>query len=391
MELALLALFLLVGLTAFAVEPATVAAATEAPGDDNDTPDPDGTPDAAVDQDDDPTGGLESPEEEGVDLDLYDEPDQSPDTEEDKAEEEIVAEEAAQKEEKPAEDEGLDAELLDRAKDAGLSEDMAKTLGTSSLDEFLAGHDKELGQLGRQILQSRTQQPAAPQAPAQPAAPAQPTPAVAPTPPTPAPTTAQVAYKCGLDPDDISPEVVEEFGKLHTAFNTRVTELETGVQTFLSNMANAANARTADQFTTDFDKQLAGLGDEYEPLFGKGNIESLDKQSEAFKHRARLAEEVTALQVVHDQMRRQGQTDRNPPGFARCFKSALRSLHGDDIDKKVETKTREKISKSLDKRSGQVIARPSQRAAPVTKQSATQRTEAKLDAKMKEWGHVPEG
>jgi hypothetical protein len=105
------------------------------------------------------------------------------------------------------------------------------------------------------------------------------------------------------------------------------------------------------RFVRDMDKFFDGLGDEFKDTFGKGAMEQIAAGSTAFKERSRLVDEMTTLMLA-DQSR--GRVSSEDDYRLR----ALRVLHADKFE------SRAKLSKEVNDRRSQAIARPTGRQSP---------------------------
>lgn len=114
---------------------------------------------------------------------------------------------------------------------------------------------------------------------------------------------------------------------------------------------DAAEGVTREHFTQSVDRQIAEWGEPYEKLFGKGNADSLDRESNHWANRQTLVEAIDVLEA--------GREALGLPALpqAELSKQALASAFYE------ETKgiVRKEISKTLKEKSKGMLNRPTQR------------------------------
>lgn len=104
------------------------------------------------------------------------------------------------------------------------------------------------------------------------------------------------------------------------------------------------------EFDNTFDSAISGLGEDYAPIFGKGTVNELDRNSDAFKNRLSVVEEIQLLQAGYEA---RGQT---PPSFDQLLKRAVNGLFPDVVQGKQEKQTKAK------ERNKQIIGKPSRKS-----------------------------
>lgn len=105
--------------------------------------------------------------------------------------------------------------------------------------------------------------------------------------------------------EDLAPELVSamksitsKFNETHKAMAGKIKSLESQLKaTNESNQYQQAQAAV-----TEFDNVISGLGDDWEPIFGKGASTQMDQSSDAARNRQRLAETAAALRTAYQSL-----------------------------------------------------------------------------------------
>lgn len=115
-----------------------------------------------------------------------------------------------------------------------------------------------------------------------------------------------------------------------------------------------------------FDTKIAGLGEEFQELFGKGDTLSLEP-GEALTHRDEVFSQMLALAKVYRD------TGLRMPSPDVLFDRAFHSVHGKTINQKAKQSARQEINKALQEQSKAAMGRPAVR-------NGTGRSKGGLDA-----------
>lgn len=244
--------------------------------------------------------------------------------------------ESGDKDEADADDSSpdLDPDLVARAQALGFSEEDVKAFGQDGQLERVVG-----------LVESRTVKPD--EKPAE---------------------EEKEPFKLDLDPELVAPEIVDQFEKMKSHFESEIAALQKGSQ---ATQAQLAEQRLDDQINW-FDDKIAALGPEWEATFGKGREADLDPKSEVYKNRSALAKRLGSI----------GSEEGQSGSADDLFQEALNSKFGNQQDRQA----RKKISDQLSKRKRQHIRRPTQRGPAQKATTPTQRAEAKVGAMLVELG-----
>ena len=228
------------------------------------------------------------------------------------SDEKAAAEEVADTD-KPEE---LSQAVKDRAKEAGISEELAGRLHQSGLlDESLAAFD-------RLVIERFTASQAEPETTPEPKRDEQkPPPAV----------KDQARHGAELEPLDAD-EYGEELAKRDRIMRGQIAELTAQVQQLTQHAGNTQDRATAD-FEDWFEAEVAGLGNE--ELFGSGSIESLPQQSPLRQNRETLMRAYLGVcqGFRMDPMKRHKQ----------AVERALNAMFSKDIVKQAQRKTVDRL------------------------------------------------
>lgn len=251
----------------------------------------------------------------------------------------------------PAAEPELEPELLSRAQEFGIGPDEAKKLGSpDAVRAALALADRLIGR--RMQAAQPAAQPVAESAPQG----------------REKPTTSPEAPP---DADELDPNVYDEgLVKAYKALKARVLQLEASLKDVGSATAGLATQRSV----AKFDETLRSLGPEYAELFGDGETDDLDPQSEQFKNRVKVAMTVKALRSAY-----QDSTVR-PPTMAALVKRAVAAEFSDVVTKKATEEGAKRARNEL----GQYTNRPNGRTDTQPLQSADDRALAALERKWRQ-------
>lgn len=173
---------------------------------------------------------------------------------------------------------------------------------------------------------------------------------------TPAPEDANAWLKeLGLTEDEFDPAIIKAFETLNTRYTNELRQLQ---------QANDAQQRK--QYYSWFDDKIAGLGDEFSEVLGKGRGDELKQDTPEFQNRVKLLEEMEALKAGYEVQNRSYTYDQ-------LFQQALRAVHGD----KLTAIERGKLKGAMSTRSKQRTARPTKRSSSSVSGTTSQKN-AKL-------------
>lgn len=285
-----------------------------------------------------------------VPFDGIEDPSLAPDADEPPAEDaETVGKDAA----KPPkdEDDGVEEETLNKARDLGFSDQEISELGQKRLDLMLSK------------IEARQQPPAEsakPPIPAKPAEPAQPD------------LDLDKALE-GFDPAFVAP-----IKAIHAQQSAKMAAQEKTISEmkgFVEFLAKHVESQQKREYTDWLDGQFASMGDEYSPLFGKDAGHAMDRASPQLKARMKLLDAMDLIASGYQGRKQQS------PSRGELFKQALRMAFGE----KTAEAERKKIAGALDKRKGQFVARATNRESRDNR-SPEERAEAHIRAKLKDKG-----
>lgn len=173
----------------------------------------------------------------------------------------------------------------------------------------------------------------------------------------------------------------EEFALPEGEFDPELERVIKGLQGQVKSLKaerDQANAQQAQQAWVEFEQKLDGffteLGDDFKPLFGDGTMRDLKPDSEAAQNRMRV------VKLAENLMRGDAAANRPVRDIKRALQSGLRG----EFTEHVEKTQRRQLSKEVEKRRKQAIARPTQRQGRPL--SAVERAAAYVDGFIKERG-----
>ncbi len=124
---------------------------------------------------------------------------------------------------------------------------------------------------------------------------------------------------------------------------------------------------------------IATLGDEFADTLGKGDLEAIGSDSEHFKNRCKVIDEMNAIATGYTQ------TGKKVPSQKKLFERAVNSVFGD----KVKSNVRKEVAAQLEKRSSQIISRPTSKKGK-DNLSPDQRATSVVKEKLREFGAFDE-
>jgi hypothetical protein len=274
-----------------------------------------------------------------------------------------VAEPAVEGASEPTEElttppEPVEPETLSREDFAqfGISREEASKLDKAGvLSTFLDSFDKAL------VTQTKASREAS--------ATAQPEPAKAAIPAQPA--TPPEGFKgLDLDPAVWTEEFVSQMKGLDGHYRNEIATLKQTVAALLQEREQSR----AEAFISNVDSWIDQLGEEYVPVFGKGNVRTIAKGSPEHAKRSEL---VQIMDILTDGLQRRGFP---VPSEKELFTRAVRQVAGD----RAESIARKKVEAQTRNTKGQFVARPSQREGkPLT---GREKAEARVAQFFKEKG-----
>lgn len=184
------------------------------------------------------------------------------------------------------------------------------------------------------------------------------------------PTPQQVQYQLELNPEDYTPEFVEQMQKMEAAYQARMARMEQA----LVNMAFQSQQSAQEAAMERFDTWVGGLPDEYKTEFGQGPIEGLNPQGMEVWNRQRVYDTYQALEAGYA---RQGLPS---PGEVALRERALRM-----VAKAPQEAAREQVRKEVSDLAGHITKRPTQRRGR-DHRSPEQRAIARAEKKLKAVG-----
>ncbi|MDD5457860.1 MAG: hypothetical protein PHF37_00480 [Phycisphaerae bacterium] len=174
-------------------------------------------------------------------------------------------------------------------------------------------------------------------------------------------------FKLELDSDLYDPDICNAMKSTAEQIN--------GLKNMLNNVVSVIQRQSEESFEKTFEGFISGLGDQFGDTLGKGTLDEIGKDSEFFKNRCKLIEEMNAIATGYNQ------TGKPIPKPKELFKRAVNSVFGDSIKKNAK----KEIAGQLAKRSNQIISRPTGRNGKDT-QTPEQRATTAVREKLREFG-----
>ena len=240
----------------------------------------------------------------------------------------VVAEKAGEQGGKADKDAGeFDQSLVDRALEAGFTEEAARATGSpENLTNLLDTFDRAVAVRGQEALNERT---------------------TAESGDAKSETASREKFEIKLDADEYGEGVVEEIKRLNEFYDKQMDDVSGAVLQILDWVKDQDETSARH----DFDGFVEGLGKDFEDVLGKGATDKLPKASEARATRGKIRELSEAIRVGYEHI------GRTPPEPTELFQRALRGVLGD----KMKSLTRSEISQQLNTRSSRHISRPTAR------------------------------
>lgn len=186
------------------------------------------------------------------------------------------------------------------------------------------------------------------------------------------PVVTEPALKIELDPAKYDDDIIKQFDNIQKHFSDEVNKLKER-NAVLENSAAQVNGQAK---IARFDGFIAGLGDDFQPLLGKGGVDAVDQKSDHFKNREKLFSEMQALAAGY------GNVGMPVPPEAELFRKALHSTFGDQIQKIANGKLRN----TVERRAKQIIAPPTHQSSNESV-SDEDKAVAAVTAEMKKKGY----
>ncbi len=174
-------------------------------------------------------------------------------------------------------------------------------------------------------------------------------------------------FKVELDPDLYDPDLCKAIQSTADQINS--------LKNALGSVMQMVHRQSEHSFERTFEGLVSELGDGFSQTLGKGGLEEIGTDSEFFKNRCKVIEEMNAIATGYDH------TGKPVPPVKQLFQRAVNSIFGDTIKKN----TRKEIAGQLQKRAEQIISRPSNRTGKDTLSPSQRATNAVRD-KLREFG-----
>lgn len=174
-------------------------------------------------------------------------------------------------------------------------------------------------------------------------------------------------FKVELDPDLYDPDLCKAMQSTADQIN--------GLKNMLNNVVERVQRQSEQSFESTFEGFIAELGDGFTETLGKGTLDEIGTDSAFFQNRCKVIEEMNAIAAGY------GQTGKSVPSQKQLFQRAVNSVFGDTIKKNA----RKEVAGQIQKRSGQIISRPTNRNGKDT-QTPDQRATNAVREKLREFG-----
>jgi hypothetical protein len=174
-------------------------------------------------------------------------------------------------------------------------------------------------------------------------------------------------FKIELDPDLYDPDLCKAMKSTADQIN--------GLKSIVNNVMSMMQRQSEKTFESTFEGFIAELGDGFSDTLGKGTLDEIGRDSEHFQNRCKVIEEMNAIAAGYSQ------TGKAVPSPKQLFTRAVNSIFGDTIRKSA----RREVAGQLQKRSAQIISRPTGRNGKDT-QTPDQRATNAVRDKLREFG-----
>jgi len=150
-----------------------------------------------------------------------------------------------------------------------------------------------------------------------------------------------------LDPNQFEPEVIKAFDALKGIVRQQYDSIQ-DLQSQREQFSQVNKANAAQEVELWFDKQVAGMGDDFKDTLGSGAYNSLDKTTPQFAKRDELAGYMAILASGYKA------SGRPMPAREKIFEQAAKVVFAEEYQKNYE----KSLTKDLTKREKQIINRP---------------------------------
>jgi hypothetical protein len=181
------------------------------------------------------------------------------------------------------------------------------------------------------------------------------------------PSAEDGEFQIELDPDLYDPDLCKAMQSTADQIN--------GLKNMLNNVVSMVQRQSEQSFESAFEGFITELGDGFTETLGKGTLDEIGADSEFFQNRCKVIEEMNAIAAGY------GQTGKPVPSPKQLFQRAVNSVFGDTIKKNA----RKEVAGQIQKRSGQIISRPTNRNGKDT-QTPDQRATNAVREKLREFG-----
>lgn len=174
-------------------------------------------------------------------------------------------------------------------------------------------------------------------------------------------------FKIELDPDLYDPDLCKAMKSTADQIN--------GLKSIVNNVVSMVQRQSEQSLERTFEGFIAELGDGFADTLGKGTLDEIGTDSEYFQNRCKIMEEMNAIAAGYSQ------TGKPVPAPKQLFTRAVNSVFGNTIKKNA----RKEVAGQLQKRSTQIISRPTGRNGKDT-QTPDQRATTAVREKLREFG-----
>ena len=184
----------------------------------------------------------------------------------------------------------------------------------------------------------------------------------------------EAPYECKLDPKDYDEGLIKAVNELGTTFKKRVVALEAELKASHSKNADAIHSDRVTKHTDWLDSRINRLSDEgLKKVYGEGDIDDFESESEQFKARAALDTKITKIAA---NLRGAKKT---VPSRNKLFSMAIESLH-----KGKSTKVDAKTKAKAEARTKEALGGGSSRVSAETAEAQALQTNKDFDKKIDE-------
>ena len=183
--------------------------------------------------------------------------------------------------------------------------------------------------------------------------------------------TSDSDFKLALDPELYDPQ-------MYNALQSTAKEIN-GIKSALNNVLSVIDRQNAQSFEQEFESMLSGLGDEFSETMGKGSLSEIGRDNDYYKNRCKLIDEMNTMAAGYSQ------TGKSMPAPKELFQRAVNGLFSDVIKKN----TLKQISDKVQKRSSQIISRPTGKLGKDAL-SPDQRAASAVKEKLRQFGAYEE-